>query len=138
MSERDEGVERFDADDDETHTPDCTCGKNEACDVCAGETDEDERPISVDLTRAEALTLLHVAWEKEIEMSSEAQTAGLSQLMGSVGTQVGKEIYGPEMTEWLKERQQEREEMVEQMMEQMGGGFGPDDPLQSGGKVGFQ
>lgn len=104
-----------------------------------GDDDAEERPVTVDLTRAEALTLLHVAWEKEIEMSAEASTAGLSQLMGSVGTQVGKEIYGPEMTEWLKDRQEEREEMMEQMKEQMGGMFGGDDPLDGGtGRVGFQ
>lgn len=137
MSDRDSGSERFDDEEDETRTANCTCGENEACDECAGETEEDERPITVDLTRAEAITLLHVAWEKEIEMSSEAQTAGLAQLMGSVGTQVGKEIYGPEMTEWLKERQEEREEMVEEMMEQMGGGgmFGE---TGGGRKLGFQ
>lgn len=101
-----------------------------------GDDDAEERPITVDLTRAEAITLLHVAWEKEVEMSAEAQTAGLAQLMGSVGTQVGKEIYGPEMTEWLEERQEEREEMVEEMMEQMGGIGG--DPLEGGGRVAFQ
>jgi len=136
MSDRDDDAERFDDEEDETRTENCTCGENEACDECAGETDEDERPISVDFTRAEAITLLHVAWEKKVEMSAEAQTAGLAQLMGSVGTQVGKEIYGPEMTEWLEERQEEREEMVEQMMEQMGGLNG--DPLEGGGRVAFQ
>lgn len=104
-----------------------------------GDDDAEERPITVELTRAESLTLLHVAWEKEIEMSSEQATAGLAQLMGSVGTQVGKEIYGPEMTEWLKERQEEREEMMEEMMEEMGGMFGTDDSLDGGsGRVGFQ
>ncbi|AGM11687.1 hypothetical protein HCTV5_78 [Halovirus HCTV-5] len=138
MNDRDNDAERFDDAEDESDGATCTCGENEACDECAGETEED-RPVSVDLTRAEALTLLHVAWEKEIELASDQSTAGLSQLMGSVGTQVGKEIYGPDMTEWLKERQQEREEMMEEMREQMGdmgGMFG--DSTGGGGKLGFQ
>ncbi|AGC34448.1 hypothetical protein HVTV-2_gp78 [Haloarcula virus HVTV-2] len=138
MSDRDNDAERFDDVEDESDGTDCTCGENEACDECAGETEED-RPVSVDLTRAEALTLLHVAWNKEIEMAAEQSTAGLSQVMGSIGTQVGLEIYGPEMTAWLQERQEEREEMMEEMMDQMGGMFGSDDPLEGGsGRVGFQ
>jgi hypothetical protein len=103
-----------------------------------GDDDAEERPVTVDLTRSEALTLLHVAWEKEIEMSSEASTAGLSKLMGNIGAQVGKEIYGPEMTEWLKDRQEDRDEMMEKMMEQMQG-MSDNDPLDSSsGRVGFQ
>lgn len=136
MNDRDTGTERFEGDLEESHASDCTCGEDDACDVCGGKTDEEERPVSIDLTRAEAMTLLHVSWEKELEFSSDAETTGLSQIMSSVGMQVGKEVYGPEMTEWLKDRQEERQEMVEEMKERMGGVF--DSQGGGTGKVGFQ
>jgi hypothetical protein len=123
MNERDNGSETVEDAGESVPGLSNEQGDNES----NGEDDDaEDRPISIDLTRAEALTLLHVAWEREIEMSGERSTAGLSQLIGSVGTQVGKEIYGPEMAEWLEEKEEEREEMVEEMMDQVGGPFDND------------
>lgn len=97
-----------------------------------GDDDAEDRPVTVDLTRSEALTLLHVAWKKEIEWSGEAQTAGLAQLMGSVATQVGKEIYNEDMVDWVRERQAEQEEMMEELQERMGNQFGGGNDIPQG------
>jgi len=133
MRGRDNDSETVDDEEDGTPSSNNEQGEQPSND---GDDDTVERPVTVSLTRAEALTLLHVAWEREIEMSSDPQTAGLAQLMGNVGTEVGKEIYGPEMTDWLEERQEKREEMVEEMVDQMGGV--PGEQQVSGGKLGFQ
>jgi hypothetical protein len=100
-----------------------------------GDDDAEERPVTVDLTRAEAVTLLHISWEKEIEMSDQPSTVGVSQLMGKIGRQVGKEIYGPEMTEWLEDRQEKHKEMMEQMMDKLSGSEipGGQEPRSGGG-----
>lgn len=129
MNERDNDSETVEDAGESVPAPSDEQGDNES----NGEDDDaEERPISVDFTRAEALTLLHVAWEREIEMSGERSTAGISQLIGSVGTQVGKEIYGPEMAEWLEEQEEERAEMVEEMMDQVGGPFDNDESSTNG------
>lgn len=140
MSDRDNDAERFDGEDDESHGHECTCGENEACDECPDETDEEERPISLDLTRGEAIALLHVSWSQKFEYASDRQTAGIAQMMASIGFEVGKEVYGEEMATWLEERQKEQEEMVEEMMEKMGGlnDLGNNPAASGSGPLGFQ
>lgn len=144
MSDRDNDSEEVHGVGEAVPDETCTCGENEACDVCAGETDEDEeeRPISLDLTQSEALLLLHVTWNKKLEMADNQAKAPMASVMASIGLQVGREVYSDEMVDWLEERHEEREEMMEEMMEQMGGMFdmGGDDPLGQGGagRLGFQ
>lgn len=127
MTERDNSFDRTAGEQDEANMAECTCGENEACDDCEGETDEEERPVTLNLTRAEAIALHHVTWEQQFEMSGSRETVGVAELIGSVGTQISKEIYAPDMTEWVEEREEEREEMVEEMMEQMGAQMGQGD-----------
>ena len=109
MTDADNDAEAVDEEQDAEHTD---------------EDDEEERPISLDLTRAESITLLHFAWEKELELAREPQLSGLAALMSSIGSELSKELYNPEMVDWIQERQEEREEMMEEMKEKMGGMFG--------------
>lgn len=140
MSDRDTAPERYKEQEDETHTSNCTCGENEACDECAGETDEEERPISVDLSRSEAVLLLHVAWEKKLEMAEKQAQTPMAGVMSEIGLQVGREIYSEEMVEWIEKQHEEREEMMEEMMESVSGMMGGDGPFQGSGgdKLGFR
>ncbi|AGM11936.1 hypothetical protein DNAM5_75 [Haloarcula californiae tailed virus 1] len=132
-----------DADDDADAVegvPEATPGADELHGDDAsddGDDDAEERPITVEFTRAEAIVLLHVAWDKEIELSEKPQTAGLAQLVSGIGLQVGKEVYSEQMTEWLKEQQEQKEDMMEQLQDQMGGMFDGNGQNNTG-PLGFQ
>lgn len=134
-----------DADDDVTPVqgaPEATPGPDEVSSDDAsndGDDDaEDEATIDVSLTVREALVLLHVAWEKELDMADNPKKMGLAQVMSGVSMKLGEEVYNERVAEWMKEQQDEQEDMMEQLQEQMGqmvGGMSDED---GNPRMGFQ
>lgn len=119
--QRDDDAERSEAQDEETHMEDTSMAENETSND--SEADE-EKPVSLDMTYGQAIALYHMAWEKEVELSKDPETAGVAEVMGQTSRQLAKELFGEDVVDWVNEREDEREKMMEQMREQMGGGMG--------------
>lgn len=133
------------SDNDETTVhgaPEATPGPDEVSSDDAsndGDDDaEDEATIEVSLSVREALVLLHVAWEKELDMTDNPKKMGLAQVMSGVSMKLGEKVYNENVATWMKEQQEEQEDMMEQLQERMGDSIAGMTDSDGNSRVGFQ
>lgn len=91
---------------------------------------DEEHPVNLSMDEGEALALLHVLWEKELDWAGDPETIGLSELMSELNARLSHQVYSDEVVEWIETRREEQEEAREQFQEQLGnvGGGPPPDP----------
>lgn len=135
MTDGDTDSEKVEEESDETHMVEEETGDDTSND---GDEGDEEASVSVSFTVREALVVLHLAWEKELEGAESPKKMGIATVMSGVSTKLGEEVYNDEVAEWMKEQRQEQENMMEQLENRMSDMAGGMSDTSKTSRTGFQ